>query len=59
MFLSLFVFPEVVDLALLGRKRGVGIPGLVDRMILLAARHSEAQLWTLDRKLKKLFLLGI
>ena len=43
----------VTDLAAGARRKKWGIPGLVDRMILLAAKRSAAQLWTLDKKLKK------
>lgn len=35
------------------RAAGLGIPGLVDRMILAAAQAREARLWTLDRTLAR------
>lgn len=45
---------KIVELALDARKKGAGVPGIVDRMILLAARESGAVLWTDDKKLGKL-----
>jgi len=51
------VWQEIVSLALKARIKGLGIPGLIDRMILLAAKESHSTLWTLDQKLKRLALL--
>ncbi len=45
---------QLIELAIEARKMKVGITGVVDRMILLAARGSGAQLWTLDKKILKL-----
>ncbi|MDO8461516.1 MAG: PIN domain-containing protein [Deltaproteobacteria bacterium] len=53
---SFFIWQKVVHLALECRRRKIGLPGIVDRMILVAAQESGAVLWTLDRKLKNLAL---
>ncbi len=45
---------KIIDLAKQARKSSVRIPGLVDRMILLAAQESDLVLWTLDQALQKL-----
>ncbi|MBI2982172.1 MAG: PIN domain-containing protein [Deltaproteobacteria bacterium] len=45
---------KVIDLASLAHQKGIGIPGLVDRMILVSAQESGNQLWTLEAKLQKL-----
>ena len=45
---------EITDLATETRRKKRGVPGMIDRMILLAAKRSAAQLWTLDKKLQKL-----
>ena len=43
---------ELSGLSDLARCEKVGLPGLVDRMIVLAAKKSGSLLWTLDRKLR-------
>lgn len=45
---------RIAELSLEARKMGLGVPGIVDRMILLSVRESGAMLWTLDKKLQKL-----
>ena len=48
------VWDELSKLAHRARKNGLPIPGLVDPMILLAAKKSDVSLWTLDQALLKL-----
>ena len=45
------VWNKVAGLAAACRKERLGLPGIVDRMILLSAQESGSQLWTLDRGL--------
>lgn len=45
---------QLASFAQVAHRRGLGLPGLVDRMILLAARESDGYLWTLERKLQRL-----
>lgn len=45
---------RVVASGMMARKKGIAIPGLVDRMILESALECSAALWTLDKKLKNL-----
>lgn len=48
---------NIVALAAKARQKEIGVPGLVDRMILMAALESGATLWTLDKKLKRFALI--
>lgn len=48
------IWEEITHFALTAKKQGMGIPGLIDRMILLAAQKGSCSLWTLDRKLQQL-----
>lgn len=42
---------QVAELAIKARRKKLGIPGLVDRMILASAISTHAALWTEDKKL--------
>lgn len=48
---------QLVDYCLKARRREMGIPGMVDRMIFAACQESGAQLWTLDKNLQRLALI--
>ena len=48
------VWKGVIDLAAFCHRRGIRIPGLVDRMILVAVQKSSATLWTFDQALRQL-----
>lgn len=45
---------EIAGLAEIARKKGLAIPGIVDRMILLSAQKTGVTLSTLDKALLKL-----
>ena len=45
---------ELIELAHFAKKYKLGIPGLIDRIILLASKKSTSQLWSLDKKLNHL-----
>lgn len=45
---------NLVGFATGARRKGLSVPGIIDRMILLAAKESGAKLWTLDKKMGKL-----
>lgn len=45
---------EIADLAEVARKKGSGIPGIIDRMILLSARQAGVAICTLDKALLRL-----
>ncbi|OGQ05437.1 MAG: hypothetical protein A2W61_05765 [Deltaproteobacteria bacterium RIFCSPLOWO2_01_44_7] len=45
---------QIADLAQTAERHKIVIPSVVDRMILLSAKESGCQLWTLDKKLNKL-----
>ncbi|MBI2335448.1 MAG: PIN domain-containing protein [Deltaproteobacteria bacterium] len=45
---------NITEFSSKARNLKVGIPKLVDRMILYCAKQSKTTLWTLDKKLKKL-----
>ena len=45
---------ELIELAHFAKEYKLGIPGLIDRIILLASKKSTSQLWSLDKKLNHL-----
>lgn len=45
---------KIIDLSLDARAKRLPVPGVVDRMILLSARHSNLEIWSLDQSLLKL-----
>jgi predicted nucleic acid-binding protein len=48
------VWNRIVEMAEIARKGALPIPGIVDRMILVAVEKKESVLWTLDQPLLKL-----
>lgn len=48
------IWDEIAGLAVLARKKVKKLPGIIDRAILLAARESGCQIWSLDRRLMRL-----
>lgn len=48
------IWDQIAGLAVLARKKIRKLPGIVDRAILLAARESGCQIWSLDRRLMQL-----
>lgn len=45
---------QIIDLGRRAHKAALPVPGIVDRMILAATKHSNASLWTLDQGLNRL-----
>ena len=45
---------DIIGFAEIARKKGLAIPGLIDRMILLSAQQAGVSLCTLDKALLKL-----
>lgn len=48
------VWDQIIQLAQEAHEKKCPLPGIVDRMLLLASRESGASLWTNDKKLKHL-----
>lgn len=48
------VWGEMVEMAEVAYRRSLPVPGIVDRMILVAAEKAGASLWALDRSLLRL-----
>ncbi|MBI2082888.1 MAG: PIN domain-containing protein [Deltaproteobacteria bacterium] len=48
------IWNQITQLSIESRKRKIGLPGIVDRMILISAKLANAQIWTLDKKMKQL-----
>lgn len=45
---------DLIELGRKARKESLGIPGVIDRILILVALKNKVSLWTLDKKLKKL-----
>jgi predicted nucleic acid-binding protein len=50
---SRVIWDEIIELAHIARKVKVSLPGIIDRMILLASIKNGIPLWTADQKLLK------
>lgn len=51
------LWDRIVEMAGIARQKSLPIPGIVDRMVLVAAERAGAGLWTLDRAMLKLALV--
>jgi hypothetical protein len=50
----------IITLSETAHKKGLAIPGVVDRMIIVAAQRAQASIWTKDKGLSKLAdLMGL
>lgn len=45
---------QIIEFASIAKTRHLKVPGIVDRMILLSAKHAKLELWTLDQSLSQL-----
>lgn len=48
------VWDQIISISTHCRKNKIALPGIVDRMLFLAARKASAKIWTLDGKFLKL-----
>ncbi|OGQ21578.1 MAG: hypothetical protein A3I05_03500 [Deltaproteobacteria bacterium RIFCSPLOWO2_02_FULL_44_10] len=55
---SPIIWKEIATLAHLTKKKGQKMPGLVDRMILIAAKTSGSLLWSMDKHMNQLAVLA-
>lgn len=52
------IWQEMIQMAELAHRHKIKIPGLIDRMLILAAKGSQSKLWTLDKALRQLASLS-